>query len=134
MQVNEFQQKALAAKEKRNQRRDEQSKYDWRSSPSHMSGRNYLTSIRKRAKENNREFNLTEEWITSKLKLEFCEATGLPFEGTGRDAFGRTFDRKDSTKGYTIDNCWVTCWIYNRCKLDGTHDEVMRMARALVGN
>jgi hypothetical protein len=106
--------------------------YDRRAAPAELAGRNHLSALRARAIEKGIDFDLTQEWIAGKLMIECCEATGLPFEGLGNDPFGRTFDRIDNAKGYTKDNCWVTCWIYNRCKLNGTHADVMKMVYALV--
>jgi hypothetical protein len=91
-----------------------------------------FTGLKRRAKEKGLDFDLTLEWIEAKLKIEFCEATGIRFVGAGKDPFGRTFDRKDSAAGYTMANTWVACWIYNRAKLDGTHADVLELAIALL--
>lgn len=131
--MHELQQQALTAKVARETRR-KQLAYDRRLAPAETSGRVYLNSLKGRAKEKGFDFDLTEEWLAAKIATEFCEATGLRFEGAGNDPFGLTIDRRDNSKGYTMANCWATCWIYNRCKSNGTHDDVMRLARALVQN
>ena len=91
----------------------------------------YLQSLRARAEKKGIDFDLTPDWIEAKMAYEFCEATGVRFRGKGNDPFGRTIDRKDSSKGYTKANCWVACWMYNRAKMDNTHEDVMEMVAAM---
>lgn len=91
----------------------------------------YLQALRSRAEKKGIDFDLTPEWIESKMAYEFCEATGVRFRGKGNDPFGRTIDRKDSSKGYTKDNCWVACWMYNTAKMDNTHEDVMEMVASM---
>lgn len=91
----------------------------------------YLQSLRARAEKKGIDFDLTPDWIEAKMAYEFCEATGIRFRGKGNEPFGRTIDRKDSSKGYTKANCWVACWMYNRAKMDNTHDDVMEMVAAM---
>lgn len=92
----------------------------------------YLQALRSRAEKKGMDFDLTPEWIEAKMAYEFCEATGVRFRGKGNDPFGRTIDRKDSSKGYTKANCWVTCWIYNRCKMDDNHEDVLEMVASMA--
>lgn len=94
--------------------------------------REYLQALRSRAEKKGMDFDLTPEWLESKMALEFCEATGLRFEGKGNQPYGRTVDRKDSSIGYTMENCWATCWLYNRCKMEHSHQDVLNMARSMV--
>ena len=94
----------------------------------------YLARLKARADEKGLDFDLTSEWMDEKFSLVFCEATGVKFQGHGRHPFGRTVDRKDNDKGYTIENCWVTCWMYNRCKSTHTHELVLEMARSMVNH
>lgn len=131
MIVNEIQAKALARKEERDKRRLER-QYDRKEAPAFQNGLTRLWGLRRRAEKKGIPFDLSQEWIASKLALVACDATSIPFSGNPHDPFSKSFDRKDSSKGYTMDNCWAVCWIYNRCKLDGAHEEVMAMARALV--
>lgn len=91
----------------------------------------YLHALRARAQKKGIDFDLTPDWIESKMAYEFCEATGVRFRGKGNEPFGRTIDRKDSSKGYTKANCWVACWIYNRAKMDNTHEDVMEMVASM---
>lgn len=128
---NEFQAKALEEKANRLER-SRQRAYDRKQAPAYNSNVVRLWSMSKRAADKGIDFDLTIEWLDEKMNLTHCEATGLEFKGSARDPFSLTIDRKDSSSGYTQENCWAVCWIYNRAKLDGTHEELMVMARALV--
>lgn len=128
---NDLQKRAL---EKKAQRlaKQRQLAYDRKQAPAYKRNMPRLWAMAKRAATKGMCFDLTIEWLDKKLALKHCEATGLPFKGAATDTFGLTIDRKDSTKGYTQENCWAVCWIYNRAKLDGTHEDLVTMARALV--
>jgi hypothetical protein len=90
---------------------------------------------KKRSKTNNIEFSLDREWVIEKVKSGNCEVTGLPFElTTGRNAFAPSLDRTDPTKGYTKDNVKVVVWCYNTAKGVGTHEDVLKLAQAIVAN
>ena len=84
------------------------------------------------------EHSLTPEWIAAKLDKGLCEVTGIPFvlKGGRENGFVRPFtpslDRTDPTKGYTADNVKVVCWIYNSAKGVGTHEDVIKLAEALI--
>lgn len=84
------------------------------------------------------EFNLSAEWIKVKLERGVCEATGLPFtmpDGTGKSGptcFSPSLDRIDPNKGYTEDNTRLVIHAYNAAKSDGTDEDVLIIARALV--
>ncbi len=96
-----------------------------------------LYCAKDRAKKKGLPYNLTKEFVVSKLKIGICPVTGLSFDMTMRPLGERsqlvpTIDRKDPKIGYTIDNCQVVCWLYNRAKGDGTHADVMKLAEALV--
>lgn len=80
-------------------------------------------AARSRARKKNLDFNLTRDWIFEKLKLPFCEATGLPFNMTDKPPAGKRFhpfapsiDRIDPKLGYTTDNCRMVIWIFNQSK------------------
>jgi hypothetical protein len=89
-------------------------------------------AIKKRAAEKGWDFDLTLEWMQERLQQTHCAATGIEFEDLPGGAFRRSIDRRDSAGGYTMANCWAVCWIYNRAKLDGSHEDVMRMAHGLI--
>jgi hypothetical protein len=82
-------------------------------------------------------FDITVQWIIAKVQSGQCEATGIPFQLEGspnglRCNFAPSLDRRDSNDGYTEDNCQVVVWIYNCAKGAGSHDDVARLARAIV--
>ena len=96
---------------------------------------------RARSKKRGFEFDLDLDWVHEKVAKGFCEATGAAFEmdtlylpnGYGQQrAFSPSLDRTDPHKGYTKDNVKVVCWCYNAAKGVGTHEEVVRMAEALL--
>lgn len=112
---------------------------EWRNQP-YGRARQMFTTARKRAAEKGIDFDLTPEWIQPKLERGVCEASGLPLEFSGETwkGYGHfrpwtpSLDRIDSTKGYTMDNVHVVCWIYNQAKGTGTHDDVVRFSKAIV--
>lgn len=86
------------------------------------------------------DFDLDEDWISSRLQDGKCEATGLPIEmpkaGGGvyrkRSPWVATVDRIDPKRGYTKDNSRVVVLMYNLAKSDQTDEDVERMASAVI--
>lgn len=96
-----------------------------------------LTWIRARAAKTGRDFDLDIEWIGSRLEAGVCEVTGIPLElqlsKIGQiHPWGPSVDRKDSSLGYTKENCQIVCWAYNMAKSDWDHEVVKRLAEAIV--
>ena len=95
-------------------------------------------TTRARALKKGVPHDLTVEWLNAKLEKGLCEVTQLPFvmEGGklngGNRSFAPSLDRTDPTKGYTMDNVKVVCWIYNGAKGVGTHEDVIKLAEALI--
>ena len=112
-------------------------KVDYRDS---VTGRanNMLAGSRKRAAKKDIPNDLTREWLSERLERGVCEATGLPLQLDGGRLNGGyrpltpSLDRTDSTKGYTMDNVKVVCWMYNAAKGTGSHEDVMKLAEALT--
>ena len=81
---------------------------------------------------------ITPRWILEKLKSRVCEVTGLPFsfhkeeDETFVGMFTPSLDQRSPGAGYTIENTQVVVWCYNSAKGTGSHDDVMRMAEALM--
>lgn len=78
-----------------------------------------LASCRTRAKHRGLRFDLTREWIQTRLELGKCELSGATFDlvlsQTGRALpMAPSIDRIDNRKGYTQDNCRVILWCLNR--------------------
>ena len=127
--------KAYVAKQPEKEReRHRQKSRAYRATPDGRSNRLYH-GAKKRAKNLNMEFTITEEWVAEKVKSGFCEVTGLPFKLVeGWNQFAPSLDKTDPTKGYTPDNVKVVVWCYNTAKGVGTHEDVLVLARALVAN
>jgi hypothetical protein len=94
-----------------------------------------LRNARVRACEFNREFNLTRSFIISKLELGICEKSGIIFDfsadfTTWQNPFSPSIDRKDNSKGYTIDNVQVVCTMFNVGKSE--HSEIDFIAMCLA--
>ena len=100
--------------------------------------KNMLSGSRKRSAKKGLTHDLTSEWLSERLERGVCEATGLPLELQGGRLNGGyrpltpSLDRTDTTKGYTMDNVKVVCWMYNAAKGTGTHEDVMKLAEALI--
>lgn len=96
-------------------------------------------NAKSRAKEKGWEFTLTIETIEKAIASGVCQVSGMPFD-LSSDGYKQScprapsLDRKDSSKGYTEENVQVVCWIYNMAKQAWGHEDVMALARALVGN
>ena len=96
-----------------------------------------LSGAKSRASKKSLEFSLTREWVLSRLNTGICEATGVKFDytipkGRTRAWSAPSIDRKDNTKGYTEDNCWVVCLLYNVAKGEGTVEELLNLAKLIV--
>ena len=88
------------------------------------------------------DFDLTVEWIEQKLVYGKCEVSELDFDfsskNTGKyghgsqNPFGPSLDRTNPNKGYTKDNVKVVVWIYNVGKQNNSHEDIMKLADALV--
>ena len=67
-----------------------------------------------------------------------CAISGIEFESTpngiglrGRSPWSVSIDRIDSLGGYTQDNVQIVCLIYNLCKSSWSHNEVLKLAKAI---
>lgn len=90
-------------------------------------------NAQRRAKIARIEFTLTKEWIFERVLRGICEVTGIPFViANGRKPWAPSLDKIDPKGGYTPDNVQVVVWIYNTCKWDSTHKDVVTFARAVV--
>lgn len=90
-------------------------------------------NAKRRAKVDGLEFELTKEWIEAALNEGTCQVTGLPFSfGNGRRPMMPSLDKKDPKLGYTKDNVQVVVWMYNAAKAEFSHNDVVRLARAII--
>jgi len=94
-----------------------------------------LISVKSRAKQHEREFNLDLSWIEMHYMLAggVCSKTGVPYSTDHVDSDGKpSIDRIDNEKGYTKDNCQLVCWAYNRAKSSMTDVQLLELARRIV--
>ena len=97
-----------------------------------------LQGVRSRCKNKDLDYDLNTEWLVKVFNEGVCQVTGLPFEFevdskcNGFRSFTPSLDRTDPTKGYTEDNVKVVVWLYNAAKGVGTHEDVMKLAEALI--
>lgn len=92
-------------------------------------------SAKDRASRRGIIFKLTRERVVLAVVRGFCEVTGLRFDLDGargeQRALSPSVDRRHPKEGYTDDNCQITCWLYNRAKGNGSHEDVLLLAEAL---
>jgi hypothetical protein len=92
-------------------------------------------SARDRASKKGIEFSLSRSKVERAILGGLCEVTGLAFDmalkNKNQGSLSPSIDKIDPRKGYTDDNCQIVCWLYNRAKGDGSHDEVMILVEAL---
>ena len=92
-----------------------------------------------RAKKNNLSFQLTIDWIESKLNKGKCEATGIDFDMScyndkihEKNPYSPSLDRIDPNKGYTENNTQVVLTNYNMFKCTARKEDTIKIARALL--
>ncbi len=90
-----------------------------------------MRSILLRARDRGMACDLTLEWCRERLYRGACEVTGIRFVQGVRSPWNASVDRRDSAKGYTIDNCQMVVYMYNIAKMEWPEREVLMMARAL---
>lgn len=91
-----------------------------------------FNNARYRARTRGIEFSISLEDVVRKLRPGVCEVSGLPFEYQSSRSWGPSLDRKTPSRGYTPDNIQCVCWLYNMAKGVNTHEDVLRLSRALL--
>jgi hypothetical protein len=78
------------------------------------------------------------EWIYEKIMNGYCEATGIPFDLTSEIAGSHTknpwvpsIDRIDSAKPYIKSNVQIVVYMYNVCKSEFSHQDVLKFCKYL---
>ena len=102
-----------------------------------------LDTYKKSAKDNNREFSLSNE-IFKQLTTSKCFYCGVE-PSKVKDGYGNIkyknsvyiwngMDRVDSTKGYTEENCVTCCTICNIAKKDMPYKEFLQLVKRIYNN
>ena len=85
--------------------------------------------------------DFTAGWIEEKVLNGFCEATGIPFDLDTRlseihasNPFVPSIDRIDSSLPYLKENVQIVVFMYNVCKGEFGHDDVVKFCRSVVRN
>jgi len=90
----------------------------------------YERSIKKKV-----PFALTPEWAEERW-TGHCEITGIPFgiglRESGPKTFSPSIDRIVPALGYVPTNCRFVIWAVNAFKYDGTDEDMISIARAII--
>ena len=86
----------------------------------------------KRAKDSGIKVSITKEWLVNNA-VDFCPLLGLKLVYNAKKpiAASASVDRKDSTGGYTMENCKVISFKANRIKNNATIEEITMLANRL---
>lgn len=79
-------------------------------------------------------------WIEDKIQAGVCEVTGLPFDLTtqvnstvhAKNPWVPSIDRIDSSKPYSKNNVQIVVFMYNVCKAEFAHVDVVKFCRAVA--
>lgn len=79
-------------------------------------------------------------WIEEKILAGACEVTGIPFDLVGqvsntvhaKNPWVPSIDRIDSAKPYAKSNVQLVVYMYNVCKAEFAHGDVVRFCRAVA--
>jgi hypothetical protein len=116
------------------------SKSQWdQSNPLKIRCQRLYGNAQKRAKANGwPPPDFTSEWIEEKINIGVCEATGISFDLETRrlDAHALnpwvpSLDRIDSSKPYLKENVQIVVYMYNVCKAEFSHEDVVKFAKML---
>jgi len=85
-----------------------------------------------RAKKNRYEFTITKSWLRENIAAT-CPLLGITliYNSTKTMDASASLDRKDSTKGYTPENCRIISFRANRIKNNATTEELQMLASSL---
>ena len=79
-------------------------------------------------------------WIEEKILFGYCEVTGIPFDLTSqksstshaKNPWVPSLDRIDSTGVYCKENVQLVVYMYNVCKSEFSHGDVVKFCRAVA--
>jgi hypothetical protein len=116
-------------------------KIEWeKNNPDKLRAQRLWGNAHKRAKElgwPKPDFNT--DWIYKKIIEGYCEVTGIPFDLTSitrisnhaKNPWVPSIDRIDSSKPYLKDNVQIVVFMYNVCKSEFTHEDVVKFCKAV---
>jgi len=99
-------------------------------------------NAQKRAKANGwPELDFSSTWLEEKILAGVCEATGIPFDLNtvfsntvhAKNPWVPSIDRIDSSKPYLKNNVHVVVYMYNVCKAEFLHEDVVKFCKAVAG-
>lgn len=92
-----------------------------------------LEMAKARGRKKGTPCDIDNAWASARWTSR-CEITGIPFElgRARRGLFSPSIDQIDAGKGYTKDNARFVLWAINSFKHEGTDEEMMYIARAIV--
>ena len=84
--------------------------------------------------------DFSSSWIEEKILGGVCTVTGIPFDLSGpldktthtKNPWVPSIDRIDSAKPYAKDNVQIVVYMYNVCKSEFAHADVIRFCRAVA--
>lgn len=97
-------------------------------------GKVLFQSAKRRAELKGIKFAISESWVIDKIKIGFCEASGLKFHLLAgiRSPQAPSIDKINPNLGYIEGNCRVVCWMFNAAKNRFSDADVLNFARALI--
>jgi len=119
------------------------SKIEWeKNNPLKLYAQRLRGNAAKRAKQLNWvEPDFNSEYIYEKILNGKCEVTGIPFEYNktsslrhAKNPFVPSIDRTDSSKPYLKDNIKIVIYMYNVCKGEFSHSDVVNFCKLLIKN
>lgn len=92
-----------------------------------------VNRARARSRKCDLPFELDMFWARERIIAGKCEATGIEFDlSRPGGPFVPSIDQREPGRGYTRENAQVVVWIYNAAKQDFAHQDVMKLAAALL--
>lgn len=84
--------------------------------------------------------DFTSLWVEEKILAGVCEVTGIPFDLVGqstltvhaKNPWVPSIDRIDSARPYLKDNVQLVVFMYNVCKAEFAHEDVVKFCRAVA--
>ena len=86
--------------------------------------------------------DFSSTWLEEKILAGVCEVTGIAFDLTthtsasvhAKNPWVPSIDRIDSSKPYLRDNVQVVVYMYNVCKAEFAHEDVVKFCRAVAAS